>query len=121
MWLGFPADQDALTQLTLLEIITSNSPISILFLDTVWEMFKNPFATIFKKGRDIRRSLAKLSQTLDTFEKQFPSHPFATSDSLCYRKLQHLSDLIQKWMESAGVDSNAAEIASRFFNCMKCT
>lgn len=112
LWLGFPADQDVLAQLTLLEVITSNSPSSILFLDTVWEMYNNPFATVFNKNWDMRRSRDKLSQALHTFGELFPSHPFAISDSLSYRKLQYLSELIQLWTKSAGVDSNAAEIAS---------
>jgi len=111
-WLGFPADQDALAQLTLLDIVTSESPTSILFLDKIWEMYKTPFETVFNKDWDMRRSKNKLSQALATFKNRFSSHPFATSDSLSYRKLQLLSELIQKWTTLFGVDFKAAEMVS---------
>jgi hypothetical protein len=96
-WLSFPEDQDSLAQLTLLDIVTSKSPISILFLDKIWEMYKTPFSTIFNKNWDVRRSKTKLTQALADFEEQFSLHSFATSGSLSYRKLEHLSKLIKEW------------------------
>lgn len=111
-WLCFPEDQDSLAQLTLLDIVTSKSPTSILFLDKIWEMYKSSFSTVFNKDWDVRRSKNKLTQALADFEKVFSLHPFATSGSLSYRKLQYLSGLINKWMGLTGLDSNIAESVS---------
>jgi hypothetical protein len=105
-WLSFPADQDSLAQLSLLDIVTSKSPTSILFLDKTWEMYKTPFSTVFNKDWDMRRSKSKLKQALVNFEKQYSLHPFATSGSVSHCKLQFLSDLIEKWMQLIGADSN---------------
>lgn len=113
-WLRFPTDQDSLAQLTLLDIVTSNSPTSILFLDKIWEMYKTPFSTVFNKGWDMRKSKKKLSEALEDFKKQFSSHPFADSSSLSHRKLQVLSNLIHQWIELIGIDSNTAEIVRGF-------
>lgn len=113
LWLRFPADQDALAQLTLLDIVTSLSPTSILFLDKIWEMYKTPFGTVFnKKWGSSRSNKPKLIQELEKFKKQFSLHPFATSGSLSNLKLEHLSELINKWLQFAGVDSSTAEIVS---------
>ena len=108
-WLSFPTDQDSLAQLTLLDIVTSKTPTSILFLDKIWEMYKTPFSTVFNKDWDMRRSKIKLTQTLANFEKQFSSHPFAKPDSLSYQKLELLSELIEQWMQIIGVDSSSME------------
>ena len=109
-WLSFPEDQDSFGQLTLLDIVTSKSPTSILFLDKIWDMYKNPFSTIFNKDWNVRRSKVKLNQALADFEKQFSLHPFATSGSLSYRKLEFLSELISQWMS---LDSKMAETVSQ--------
>jgi hypothetical protein len=113
-WLSFPEDQVSLGQLTLLEIVTSKSPTSILFLDAIWEMYKTPFSTIFNKDWNVRRSKTRLNQALADFEKQFSSHPFATPGSLSYRKLEFLSELISQWigLESNGLESDIAETVS---------
>jgi hypothetical protein len=113
-WLSFPEDQVSLGQLTLLHIVTSKSPTSILFLDKISEMYKTPFSTIFNKDWNVRRSKTRLNQALADFEKQFSLHPFATSGSLSYRKLEFLSELISQWigLESNGLESNIAESVS---------
>jgi hypothetical protein len=104
-WLQFPADELSLVQLSIIDIISSRSPQSVMFLDKVWETYKTPFATVFNKW-DIRRSKAKLKRELEAFEEQFASHPFVTPDSLEYRKLKYLDQLIHFWMENNTSQAN---------------
>ena len=111
-WLHFPRDEDSLAQLTLLEIVSSICPMSILFLDKIWEMYKTPFSMVFDNNWDIRRSKNKLTTALANFKKEFALHPFAIPGSSSYNKLQNLSQLIHQWMRNIGVDSNATEIVS---------
>ena len=49
-WLYFPTDDSSLVQLSLINIVLSKSPSSILFLEAIWEMYKTPFSTVFKLG-----------------------------------------------------------------------
>lgn len=49
LWLGFPSDEFSLLQLSLIDVVTSKSLPSILFLDKLWEMYKSPFTTVFKQ------------------------------------------------------------------------
>ena len=111
-WLHFPADEASLAQLTLVDIITSKSPTSILFLDKIWEMYKTPFSTVFNKNWHVLRSKRKLSTTLASFEKEFAMHPFTITGSLSYHKLQYLSQLISQWMENIGGNTKAADMVS---------
>ena len=115
-WLHFPDEEDYLVRPTLLDIVTTNLPPSILFLDKIWEMYRTPFSTIFNNNWDVRRSNAKLSKGLADFKKEFGIHPFTITGSSSHDKLETLSELIYKWMQFSGVDSNTAEIVSRFFN-----
>ena len=112
-WLSFPEDQDSLAQLMLLDIVTSKCLTSILFLDKIWEMYKTPFSTIFNKDWNMHKSKIRLNKGLADFEKQFSLHPFATSGSLSHRKLEYLSELINKW---TSLDSNITETVSRLCN-----
>ena len=47
-WLYFPTDDSSLVQFSLINIVLSKSPSSILFLEAIWEMYKTPFSTVFK-------------------------------------------------------------------------
>ena len=88
---NFPQDQDSLAQLGLLEIVSSSSLTSILFLDKIWDMYKTPFSTIFNNNWDMHRSKTKLTNSLENFKKKFSLHSFATIGSLSHCKLQYLS------------------------------
>ena len=112
LWLHFPTENDYLAQVTLLDIVTTNSPPSILFLDKIWEMYKTPFSTIFSNKWDIRRSKRKLVNALESFKERFALHPFAKKDSPSYKKLLSLSKLIYKWTQMTGVDSDTVEMVS---------
>ena len=112
LWLRFPTENDYLAQVTLLDIVTTNSPPSILFLDKIWEMYKTPFSTIFSNKWDIRRSKRKLVNALESFKERFALHPFAKKDSPSYKKLLSLSKLIYKWTQMTGVDSDTVEMVS---------
>jgi hypothetical protein len=105
LWLRFPSDEDSLVQLSLLDIISSKSPSSILFLDKTWQMYATPFSTVFNVWNK-RSSKANIDRSLQQFEKQFLSHPFATANSPEYLKLEYLNTLIAKWMENSGRDSH---------------
>jgi hypothetical protein len=111
-WLHFPKDQDSLAQLSLLDIVTSKSPTSILFLDEIWRMYTTSFSTLFNKDWNIHRSKKSLNEALDDFAEKFSKHPFATSGSLSHKKLLHLSGLINKWAEFIVLDSNLNETVS---------
>jgi hypothetical protein len=108
-WLHFPRDEESLAQLTLLEIVSSNTPASILFLDKIWEMYRTPFSTVFNNDWDLHRSKPKLIAALKNFEKKFALHPFAIAGSLSHSKLRFLSQLISEWMQHMG---NTAEVVS---------
>ena len=112
LWLRFPTEEDFLAQVMLVDIITTNSLPSVLFLDKIWEMYKKPFSTVFNNNWDIRRSKTKLIQGLADFKKEFASHPFAITNSSSRSKLDLLSELILKWMKFSGADSNMAEVVS---------
>jgi hypothetical protein len=112
-WLGFPTDENSLAQLSLLEIVLSKCPNSILFLDKIWEMYATPFSTVFNNDWDVRKSKKKLITALADFEKVFALHPFAITDSVSHQKLQYLSQLINEWLMYISVNSNTAEKVSR--------
>jgi hypothetical protein len=116
MWLRFPAEIDYLAQVTLLDIFTTNSLPSILFLDRTWEMYKTPFSAVFNNNWNLRRSKRGLIKALESFRKEFSLHPFAKTDSLSQEKLLLLSELIRKWMHFSGVDSDTAELVSGIYN-----
>jgi hypothetical protein len=105
LWLHFPSDELSFIQLSLIDIISSKSLSSILFLDKTWEMYVTPFSTVFNVWNG-RTSKANINSSLAEFEKQFLSHPFATVNSLEYQKLEYLQTLIAKWMGNCGLDSN---------------
>ena len=114
-WLHFPADEASLIQLSLINIVTSKSPTSILFLDVIWDMYQTPFLTIFNNRWNVRTSKLKINLSLTEFEKQFKSHSFATPESMAYRKLEYLGKIIQWWINNDGtsIDSNPALMVSR--------
>jgi hypothetical protein len=112
LWLQFPSDQSSILQLSLLNILASKSLSSILFLDKIWEMYSTPFSTVFNVW-NARSSKANINQSLAELEKQFDSHPFATTGSLEYRKLEHLSELIAEWMGINGLNSGEPAMVRR--------
>ena len=65
-WLHFPSDELSLLQLSLIDIVVSKSPSSVLFLDKIWEMYATPFSTVFNVWNtrtskvNIDKSLAEL-------------------------------------------------------------
>jgi hypothetical protein len=103
LWLHFPSDEYSLVQLSLIDILTSKSPPSILFLDKIWDMYRTPFKSVFKNW-DKRTGKTKMKKSLANFEKQFSRHPFATVDSLEYRKLEFLSKLTDEWTVKYGTN-----------------
>lgn len=107
-WLYFPTDEASLVQLSLIDIVANKSPMSILFLDAVWAMYKTPFSTIFNQW-NARTSKPKMDRFLTEFEKRYNSHPFATPGSMAYQKLGLLGQIIQRWMD---MDHNLADIVS---------
>lgn len=115
LWLNFPTGNDYLAQVTLLDIFTSNSPPSVLFLDKTWEMYKNPFLTVFNNKWSLRRSKRGLTKALESFRKEFLLHPFAKADSISQARLLLLSELVEKWMNLSSVDSDAVELVSEMY------
>lgn len=111
-WLDFPAGEDSIAQINLLNIVLSNSLASIMFLDKIWDMYDNPFAIVFNNNWGLRRSKKQLKAAFDDFANEFSLHPFADSDSSSYQKLKELSLLIDRWTKYAGVDSNTSETVS---------
>jgi hypothetical protein len=110
LWLHFPSDEFSFIQLSLIDIITSKSPSSILFLGEIWNMYKSPFATVFNKWD--KRSKTKIKTALADFEEEFAHHPFAIAGSLEYRKLEFLSQLITQWSEKNDIDLDSTNMAS---------
>ena len=53
-----------------------------------------------------------MKKSLADFENQFTHHPFAKPDSLEYRKLQYLSQLITQWTEKNGINAETLGMAS---------
>lgn len=98
LWLHFPSDEASILQLSLIDIVTSKSLSSILFLDKIWEMYSTPFSTVFNVW-NARSSKENIAKSLKELQQQFHSHPFATPGSLEYRKLEYLQKLITEWME----------------------
>lgn len=116
LWLLFPSDDASFLQLSLIEIVSSKSPSSILFLDKIWEMYVTPFSTVFNVW-NMRSSKANIGRSLKEFEEQFLSHPFATTGSLEFKKLEYLRSLIAEWMENSGLDFNASASVSTLSEC----
>jgi hypothetical protein len=111
-WLHFPSDEQSLLQLSLIKIVVSKSPSSILFLDKIWEMYSTPFSTVFNVW-NARSSKDNIEKSLVEFQQKFNFHAFATAGSLEYRKLEHLSGLITEWMGINGLDSSTPAMVSR--------
>lgn len=117
LWFHFPSDEASLLQLSLIDIISSSkSPSSILFLDKIWEMYVTPFSTVFNVW-NMRTSKANIGTSLAEFEQQFRSHPFATAGSMEYQKLEYLKELIAKWMENNGLDSDTPASVRTYWEC----
>ena len=112
-WLCFPSNEDYLARITLLHIVVTKFPPSILFLDKIWEMYDSPFSTLFNNDWAICRSKAKLTEALENFRDKLTAHPFTIAESSSRLKLDSLSGLIIKWMMVTGVDSNTAEMVSQ--------
>ena len=107
-WLYFPTDDSSLIQLSLIDIVLSKSPSSILFLEAIWEMYKTPFSTVFKLGWH-SQSKKKIDESLIAFQKRFDAHPFATPGSMAYRKLNYLEQLIQQWFKNDNLTTNPVD------------
>jgi len=101
----------SLLQLSLIDIIASKSPLSVLFLNKIWDMYKSPFTTFFNKWNK-KTSKTKMKTTLAHFEEQFTLHPFAMVGSLEYSKLEFLQQLISQWMEKNGASTETPDMAS---------
>lgn len=112
VWLQFPSDELSLLQLSLVDILVSKSPSSVLFLDKVWEMYVTPFATVFNVWK-LHSSKKNIEKSLVEFRQQFESHPYATASSLEHRKLEYLSELIAEWLEINGLSSFTPATVSR--------
>ena len=112
-WLHFPPDEQSLLQLSLLDIVTSKSPTSILFLDKIWDMYRMPFSTVFHNPWNVRKSKTKLDTALRDFQQEYAAHPFATAGSLEHRKLEYLSKLIHQWLRinNMGTDDTAVTVS----------
>ena len=110
-WLHFPSDEFSLVQLSIIDILTSQSLPSVLFLDKVWDMYKSPFTTIFNRWNK-RTSKKKIKNSLTNFEKEFSLHPFVNKKSLEYRKLEFLSQLIAEWTQEKVINVETADMAS---------
>lgn len=111
-WLHFPTDEASLIQLSLIDIVASKSPASILFLEVIWEMYSTPFSTVFNNRWNFRTSKSKIDISLIEFEKQFESHSFATPGSTTYQKLEYLEIIIQQWINNDSMDSNPSQMVS---------
>jgi hypothetical protein len=116
-WLHFPGDEDSLLQLSLIDIVTSKSPTSILFLDKIWEMYRMPFSTVFHNQWNIHKSKTKIARALLNFQQNYAAHPFATAGSLEHGKLKYLSELINRWLRinNIGTD-NTPDVVSHAHN-----
>ena len=110
-WLYFPTDDSSLVQLSLIDIVLSKSPASVLFLEAIWEMYKTPFSTVFNL-RWQSRSKKKINDSLTAFQKQFDAHPFATPGSMAYCKLEYLGHLIQRWFKNDDLTTNPVDVVS---------
>jgi hypothetical protein len=112
LWLHFPSDELSLLQLSLINIVLSKSPSSVLFIDKVWEMYSTPFATVFNAWKG-RASKGAVDKSLAAFQLQFQSHPFATPGSLEYCKLEYLLVLINEWMKINDLYHDSVPMVSR--------
>jgi hypothetical protein len=110
-WLYFPTNDSSLVQLSLIDIMLSKSPASVLFLEAIWEMYKTPFSTVFNL-RWQSRSKKKIDDSLTAFQKRFDAHPFATPGSMAYRKLEYLGQLIQRWFKNNDLTTNPVDVVS---------
>jgi hypothetical protein len=98
VWLKFPSDEISLVQLSIINIITAKSPQSIMFLDEVRKTYSTPFTTVFKNWK-VKRSKSEIEKKLNDFDKKYMSHPFSMPQSLEYKKLKYLDQLICNWMD----------------------
>jgi hypothetical protein len=111
----FPPDHVTFVQHSLINILLSKSPASILFLDRIWEMYQMPFSTVFNNWNP-QLSKAKINASLLEFEKKYVSHVFVTPGSLAYRKLDYLSRLITEWIENSNKDFTVPDMVSQAAN-----
>ena len=75
-------------------------------------MYTTPFSIVFNVW-NARSSKVNIVKSLEELTQKFNSHPFATTGSLEYCKLEYLSDLIAKWMSINHPESGEpAEVCS---------
>jgi hypothetical protein len=117
VWLQFPVDELSLVQLSIIDIVASKSPPSVMFLDKLWETYKTPYTTFFKKWAT--KSKSKIEMELKAFDKEYASHPFATPGSLEYQKLEHLDQLIHRWMGNKDGQADEMDIVRELPICLK--
>ena len=56
---------------------------------------------------------------LKAFDKEYASHPFATPGSLEYQKLEHLDQLIHRWMGNKDGQADEMDIVRELPICLK--
>jgi hypothetical protein len=96
-WMGLPEDAIYLARYTFLDTFLDmpHSPHALLYLDAVWEVYKNPpmrlLRGIKKNGRNPQQ------QQFEEFKKRVQQHSISDQTSQICQYLSHLYTRAQVW------------------------
>ncbi|KAF9522821.1 hypothetical protein CPB83DRAFT_899324 [Crepidotus variabilis] len=109
-WLGFPPGVLPIIRASIVDTLISSNMYSILYVDSVWDVYRRPLKHLIHKHRGVRFSMPHARTVLQLFREEFTTHPVRTPDSLICKKLDTLQSLINNW----GLVASSKSISSRF-------
>jgi hypothetical protein len=95
-WMGLPEDAIYLARYTFLNTFLDmpHSPNALLYLDAVWEVYKNPPMRLL---RGIRKSGTNPQQQFEEFKNRVQQHPISDQTSQICQYLSHLYTRAEVW------------------------
>jgi hypothetical protein len=96
-WIGLPEETIYLQRYTFLDTFLSmpHSPIAILYLDAVWDIYKNPSARLLRGTR--KAGSKNPQQQFEGFKNRIQQHPISNQTSQTCQYLKHLYTRAEVW------------------------
>ena len=98
-WLQFPSNPQHKVRSALVSILIQHIPLSVLLLDDVWSMFRNPYQVVIHGKQGQRISSPHTEEVLELFNKALNRHPLTNKRSNEYLLLMVLSEEVDKWFQ----------------------
>ena len=121
-WLQFPTSKDNKqndkVRCSIISIITTYMPHSVLLLDAVWAMFVKPYQLLIHGRPKQRISSPHTATTLKLFDKTIRKHCLIDSSSIEHRLLAVLTEQMESWFRliSSKVGTENVQTAPIYHN-----